>query len=53
MERLSAEIQKASAAGERDRARKLAGLQRDVISKITRDILATGARELPAVPLQR
>jgi hypothetical protein len=51
IERLSAEIQKASAAGDDVRARRLAGLQREVLGRIMRDVAAEPTGESVGVPL--
>jgi hypothetical protein len=40
IERLSAEIEKASAAGDHARARKLADLQLEVLARLMRDVTA-------------
>ena len=50
IEHTAAEIDKAVAAGDGQRARKLAALQREVLARVSRDMVAEGA---PAVPRPR
>jgi hypothetical protein len=53
IERLSAEIEKATAAGDSVRARKLADLQLDVLTRLMRDMAADPGPGPAAAPLAR
>lgn len=53
IERLAAEIEKATAAGDRARARKLAELQARVVAQISRGIVTGGSAGPVPVPQPR
>lgn len=52
VEALGAEIERATAAGDHDRAHKLADLQCRVIARISREIVADASAVPLAVPLR-